>query len=123
MFPSGDTMGISNTESDKSKGNIRWSVHPLIELSMPLLVFNKAIAELVLAQNKAFQRELSLWAFPRGPKHNRDLVFVHCLYPKALKKRIFSLFCRNQSVAKASLVLTADHVQEVFPNPAQEMGR
>lgn len=112
-------MGIS----DKSKSNICWSVHPLIELSTPFLVFKKAIAELVLAQHKAFQRQLSLQAFSRGPKHNEDWVVMHCLFPKELKNRIFPLFCRNESVAKASLALTADHVQEVSPNPALEMGR
>lgn len=116
-------MGISSTESDKDKSNIWWSVHPLIELSTPFLVFNEAIAELVLVQQKAFQRQLSLQAFPRGPKHNNNLVFMHCLCPKILKKRTFSLFCRNQSVAKASLALTADHAQEVSSNPALEMGR
>lgn len=98
-------------------------MHPLIELSTPFLVFNEAIAELVLVQQKAFQRQLSLQAFPRGPKHNNNLVFMHCLCPKILKKRTFSLFCRNQSVAKASLALTADHAQEVSSNPALEMGR
>lgn len=120
---SGDRMGIFNTESDKNKGNNWWSVHPLTELSTPLLVYDKAMAELVLVQHEAFQRQLPMQAFPRKPKHNEDLIFMHCLCPQALKKMVFSLFCRNKSVAKVSLALTADRVREVSPNPAQGMGR
>lgn len=48
---------------------------------------------------------------------------MHCLRTKALEKRLFAVFHRNQSVAKASLALTAVRVQEVSPNPAQETGR
>lgn len=77
MFISGDRMGISSTESDKNKGNIWSPLHPLIKLPTPFLVFNKTIAELVLVQHQAFQRWLSLQAFPRRPKHNKDWVFMH----------------------------------------------
>lgn len=83
--------------------------------------FNKAITEAVLVQYEPFKSQLQ--ALARGPKHDGQLSFVHCLCTKALKKIIFPLFHRNQSVAKASLALTAVRVQEVSPSPAQEMDR
>lgn len=85
--------------------------------------FNKAIAEVVLVQHKLFRNQLPLQAFARGPKHDRELSFEHSFLTKALGKRIFAFFHRNQSVAKASLALTAVRVREVSPNPAQETGR
>lgn len=85
--------------------------------------FDRATAEMVLAQHEPSKSQLPLQAFARGPKHNGELSFVHCFCTKVLEKRISALFHRNQSVAKASLALTAVHVQEVSPNPAQETGR
>lgn len=85
--------------------------------------FEKATADVVLVQHKPFKSQLPLQVFARGPKHDGELSFVHCLCTKALEKRIFALFHRNQNVAKASLALTAVLVQEVSPNPVQEMGR
>lgn len=85
--------------------------------------FEKIITDVVLVQHKAFKSQLPLQAFARGPRHGGELFFVHYLCIKALEKRIFALFHRNQNVAKASLALTAVLVQEVSPNPAQATGR
>lgn len=85
--------------------------------------FDTTIAEVVLVQHKLFKSQIPLQALARGPKHNRELSFVHRLPTKAPENTILALFHRNQSVAKASLALTAVRVQEVSPNPAQETGR
>lgn len=85
--------------------------------------FKVAVAEVVLVQHEPFKSQLPLQASARGSKHDGEVSSVHCLPTKALEKRIFALFRRNQSVAKASLAPTAVRVREVSPNPAQETDR
>lgn len=66
---------MSNTESDKNKGNIWWSVHHLTELSTPLLVFTRAgsgstqgFSETVIhagiSQRAETQQRFGLYALP-----------------------------------------------------------